>query len=555
MNSKNRFTSLGVLSFALLLLTVVPRLVDGVQESTAESAQMPTPQSHEPLDPRWSVPGTGSITFPETGKSVNGIFLDYWKSHGGLTQQGYPISDVIGEVSDLDGRLYTVQYFERAAFEYHPENQLPYKVLLSQLGTFEYRKKYPSGAPNQHPNKEPGFLFFAPTGHYLGGAFLDYWQKNGGLMQQGYPISEEFMKVSELNGKPYMVQYFERAVFEWHPENKPPYDVLLAQLGRFRFAARYPGFQPDPQLKPQLIASTMVGKATATDRYLFWLDTRNPASRYAVYGYDLIEKREFVVSDKHPINGHLASNGNILAWVAVDDGGHTRIHTYDPATAKVSSIFESDTERYLSDLALDADTLYYQDETTGHKGLFAHDLATGAERLVSANGTGPVAADGKILWIEYEQPCSPGQSFCPWDWALHLQIEDSKIGDSLIGKSGENGFTSYSLSGDNVVWSEYFRPPTNYNLQTGMNRVLSPVEGLFPIVKGDVAVWVGGQSSSVLKVYNIATGQIAGLYPGNVWITPQAIMRGGTVIAYGAGDNSFSRDKMKSLYIISAPTP
>jgi hypothetical protein len=45
----------------------------------------------------------------------------------------------------------------------------------------------------------------------------------------------------DLNGKPYTVQYFERAVFELHPENKSPYDVLLSQLGTFQYKARYGG--------------------------------------------------------------------------------------------------------------------------------------------------------------------------------------------------------------------------------------------------------------------------------------------------------------------------
>src|SRR5262249_46307806 len=72
--------------------------------------------------------------FPETGHSVRGRFLDYWNSHGGLAQQGYPISDEIQEVSPTDGNTYTVQYFERAVFEYHPEKQAPYDVLLSLLG-------------------------------------------------------------------------------------------------------------------------------------------------------------------------------------------------------------------------------------------------------------------------------------------------------------------------------------------------------------------------------------------------------------------------------------
>src|SRR5580765_843602 len=83
-----------------------------------------------------------SRTFPETGKTVSGVFLQYWDSHGGLAQQGYPLSDLMSEVSDLNGKPYTVQYFERAVFEYHPENQAPYDVLLSQLGTFRNRARY-----------------------------------------------------------------------------------------------------------------------------------------------------------------------------------------------------------------------------------------------------------------------------------------------------------------------------------------------------------------------------------------------------------------------------
>jgi hypothetical protein len=72
-----------------------------------------------------------SRTFPETGKTVSGRFLEYWDTHGGLMQQGYPISDEMQEVSDTDGKTYTVQYFERAVFEKHPENAPPNDVLLS----------------------------------------------------------------------------------------------------------------------------------------------------------------------------------------------------------------------------------------------------------------------------------------------------------------------------------------------------------------------------------------------------------------------------------------
>ena len=72
---------------------------------------------------------SNSRLFPETGKTVKGRLLDYWNRNGGLAQQGYPISEEMQERSDTDGKTYTVQYFERAVFELHPENQAPHVAL------------------------------------------------------------------------------------------------------------------------------------------------------------------------------------------------------------------------------------------------------------------------------------------------------------------------------------------------------------------------------------------------------------------------------------------
>ena len=177
---------------------------------------------------------SGCSTFEATGKEVCFDFLEYWRLHGGLAQQGYPITDSMHEISPTDGKLYMVQYFERAVFEMHPENEPPNNVLLSLLGAFKYKDKYAGGAPGQQPNNEAGSVLFAETGKRVGGKFLAYWQQNGALAQQGYPLSDEFTEKSELDGKEYRVQYFERAVFEMHPENQPPYDVLLSQLGTLR---------------------------------------------------------------------------------------------------------------------------------------------------------------------------------------------------------------------------------------------------------------------------------------------------------------------------------
>ncbi len=177
----------------------------------------------------------GCQAFKETGMTVCSRFLEYWNTHGGLTQQGFPISDELNELSPTDGKTYTVQYFERAAFEAHPEFAPPNDVLLSLLGSFLYGQKYPSGAPNQDNAEIPGSRYFPETGKRIGGGFLAYWNTHGGLAQQGFPISNEFTERSETDGKSYTVQYFERAVFEYHPENQPPYDVLLSLLGSFRY--------------------------------------------------------------------------------------------------------------------------------------------------------------------------------------------------------------------------------------------------------------------------------------------------------------------------------
>lgn len=233
-------------------LFIVPMLLPAIATGTLLSGIALAGHAAQPNP--GNIPGSGSRTFPETGKTVRGLFLDYWSKNGGLAQQGFPISDPLNEVSDLNGKPYTVQYFERAVLEYHPENQPPYNVLLSQLGTFQYRGKYPNSTPGQKPNNTSGSQLFSQTGKRVGGPFLSYWQSHGGLAQQGYPISDEFIERSDLNGKEYLVQYFERAVFEYHPENQPPYNVLLSQLGTFRYRAKYtaqPVSSPTPAMAPE----------------------------------------------------------------------------------------------------------------------------------------------------------------------------------------------------------------------------------------------------------------------------------------------------------------
>src|SRR5215203_3076520 len=211
--------------------------------------------------------------FSETGQTVKGRFLEYWNTNGGLMQQGYPISGELQEKSATDGKTYTVQYFERAVFELHPENARPFDVLLSLLGAQRYNAKYPNGAPAQRANEEAGSVLFSETGKRVGGSFLVYFNQYGGVPQQGLPISDEFMERSDLDGKVRVVQYFERAVMEWNPDNKPPFNVLLAQLGTFAYkASTQPA--PSPALLEPILPAPLSGKGQynprASGRYLAW---------------------------------------------------------------------------------------------------------------------------------------------------------------------------------------------------------------------------------------------------------------------------------------------
>ncbi|MDQ5825184.1 MAG: hypothetical protein M3441_13395 [Chloroflexota bacterium] len=81
---------------------------------------------------------------------------------------------------------------------------------------------------------------FPQTGRIVCGKFLAFWEKNGGLPAFGYPITNVFRAVSATDDEVYDMQYFQRAVFELHPENDPPHDVQLAHAGAFQFNSLYP---------------------------------------------------------------------------------------------------------------------------------------------------------------------------------------------------------------------------------------------------------------------------------------------------------------------------
>ena len=75
----------------------------------------------------------------------------------------------------------------------------------------------------------PGERFFPETGWSVGGRLLSFWEANGGLPVFGLPLGPAEQTTTAEGA--YTAQIFERERLELHPEQQPPYDVLLGRLG------------------------------------------------------------------------------------------------------------------------------------------------------------------------------------------------------------------------------------------------------------------------------------------------------------------------------------
>ena len=133
---------------------------------------------------------------------------------------GYPRTEELIE----DGL--TVQYFQRARFEYHPQHAgTPYEVQLTLLGNM-IRSDEPEAEKIQPLPPTEQQEYFPQTGHSVHFAFLKYFRENGGIYIFGYPISQEVLEDGRI------VQYFQRSRFEYHPQHAGTrYEVQLGLLG------------------------------------------------------------------------------------------------------------------------------------------------------------------------------------------------------------------------------------------------------------------------------------------------------------------------------------
>lgn len=190
----------------------------------------------------WSAPRT--VYIPETGHSIDGVFLDYWRYNGGAASFGNPITPEF----TLNGHI--VQYYEYARFEYWPEDADGNVVHLGSIG----QELRPQLVMRQHAAATNAvaelarvasawlpvadsvasqpvtdtWTYVAETGHTIANGFKGFWDSTGGVAYLGNPLTEEYT-VGEST-----YQVFERGQLAW----KQGTDPWLVAVGK-DLAARH----------------------------------------------------------------------------------------------------------------------------------------------------------------------------------------------------------------------------------------------------------------------------------------------------------------------------
>ena len=173
------------------------------------------------------------------------------------------------------------QNAEKIAFGYDFTNELGRLYSTQQpIGAF---------APVAQKPTDTAILYF-PDGHTLGGPFRTFWEKQGGLPIFGYPISEELQE----NGL--TVQYFERAVLEYHAE----YALTRSQVQPRLLGTLFAQSRPNDDSFKRLPASNIPNYFTSTGHTLAepFLSYWKANGGLALFGYPISEPRRVTDNGK-----------------------------------------------------------------------------------------------------------------------------------------------------------------------------------------------------------------------------------------------------------------
>lgn len=152
---------------------------------------------------------------------------------------------------------------------------------------------------------------FAETGFCISGRIRAFYEQNGDLPVFGLPIGP-LGPYTAADGQVVQAQWFERQRLELHPENAPPYDVLLGRLGADRLAQLGVDWRAFPQFDPgrgaqadcQYFAQT--GHAACGLFLDYWnanglslpgASGVTPAESLALFGYPISEAVQATLED------------------------------------------------------------------------------------------------------------------------------------------------------------------------------------------------------------------------------------------------------------------
>ncbi|HJS29353.1 MAG TPA: hypothetical protein VJ768_07010 [Anaerolineales bacterium] len=165
--------------------------------------------------------------FPETGHTVEGEFLEYYESFPNPELIfGFPVSRQF-EDSLLQREL---QYFQRARFELVAGEDGGLQVELSPLGDLLYTSgqngRMDTGSAGCRSYQNPD----TNAEQQVCYAFLEYFERHGGIALFGYPISNFELEDGRI------VQYFQNTILSWHPELPGGQKVQLVDSGSIYFS-------------------------------------------------------------------------------------------------------------------------------------------------------------------------------------------------------------------------------------------------------------------------------------------------------------------------------
>jgi hypothetical protein len=192
--------------------------------------------------------GQRCAEFKATGQCSYGTILNFWERNGGLPAFGWPTASIQERLVDQTGNKYMYQWFERTRIEWHPPRTgRAGEVLLGLVGVERLAQLGRTPEPPAAERRTPECRYFPQTGHNVCNqqgnlGFRSYWENHGlqdpsrsdeanSLLLFGYPVTEAREEKSSTDGKTYVTQWFQRARFEWHPENPDDFKVLLGLLG------------------------------------------------------------------------------------------------------------------------------------------------------------------------------------------------------------------------------------------------------------------------------------------------------------------------------------